>query len=38
MRAFGEEDKGKGICTSIKWGNYWRGYKWYYSDPLDSLD
>ena len=31
MRAFNEEDKGKGICTSIKWGNYWRGYKWYYA-------
>ena len=31
MRAFNEEDRGKGICTSIKWGNYWRGYRWYYA-------
>ena len=32
MRAFGVEDKGKGICTSIKWGTRWKGYLWYYSD------
>jgi len=32
MRSLGEDDKGKGICTSIKWGNYWRGYRWYYSE------
>jgi hypothetical protein len=32
MRSFGEEDKCKGICTSIKWGVYWRGYRWYYAD------
>ena len=31
MRAFGEDDKGKGICTSIKWGRRWRGYLWYYA-------
>jgi hypothetical protein len=31
MRAFDEDDRGKGICTSIKWGNYWRGYRWYYA-------
>ena len=29
MRAFGEEDKGKGICSSIKWGSRWKGYLWY---------
>ena len=32
MRAFGEEDRGKGICTSIKWGSRWKGYLWYYSE------
>ena len=32
MRAFDEDDRGKGICTSIKWGSRWKGYKWYYSD------
>jgi len=32
MRDFGENDRGKGICTSIKWGSRWRGYLWYYSD------
>lgn len=32
MRAFGEDDRGKGICTSIKWGSRWKGYLWYYSD------
>lgn len=32
MRSFNEEDKGKGICTSIKWGSRWKGYLWYYSD------
>ena len=32
MRAFGYEDKGKGICTSIKWDSYWCGYKWFYND------
>ena len=32
MRAFGEEDKGKGICSSIKWGSRWKGYLWYYAD------
>ena len=32
MRSFGEEDRGKGICTSIKWGSRWKGYLWYYSE------
>jgi len=32
MRAYGEEDKGKGICTSIKWGTRWKGCLWYYAD------
>ena len=32
MRSFGEEDRGKGICTSIKWGSRWKGYQWYYAD------
>ena len=32
MRAMGEEDRGKGICTSIKWNLRWKGYLWYYSD------
>jgi len=35
MRAFGEEDRGKGICTSIKWGSRWKGYLWYYCDSDD---
>ena len=30
VRAFGEDDKGKGICTSIKWGSRWKGCLWYY--------
>ena len=34
MKAMGEDDRGKGICTSIKWGSMWKGYKWYYSDQL----
>lgn len=32
VRAFGEDDRGKGICTSIKWGRRWRGYLWFYED------
>ena len=32
MRAFNEDDRGKGICTSLKWGSRWKGYLWYYSD------
>ncbi len=32
MRSFNEEDRGKGICTSIKWGSRWKGYLWYYSE------
>ena len=32
MRSFDEEDKGKGICTSLKWGSTWKGYQWYYAD------
>jgi hypothetical protein len=32
MRSFDEEDRGKGICTSIKWGSRWKGYLWYYSE------
>ena len=32
MRSVGESDRGKGICTSIKYGLTWRGYKWYYSE------
>lgn len=32
MRAMDEDDRGKGICTSIKWGQRWRGYLWYYAD------
>ena len=32
MRAFGEEDRGKGICTSIKWKQRWKGYMWFYAD------
>lgn len=36
MRAFNEEDRGKGICTSIKWGSRWKGYLWFYCDS-DSL-
>ena len=36
MRAFNEEDRGKGICTSIKWGSRWKGYLWYYCDS-DSM-
>ena len=35
MRSFGEEDKGKGICTSIKWGSRWKGYLWYKADTLE---
>ena len=31
MRAFGYEDRCKGICTSIKWNREWCGYKWYYA-------
>ena len=32
VRAFGEDDRGKGICTSIKWGRRWRGYLWFYEN------
>jgi hypothetical protein len=32
MRAMGEEDRGKGICTSIKWNQRWKGYMWFYAD------
>ena len=32
MKEFGEDDRGKGICTSIKWGSRWKGYLWYYSE------
>lgn len=32
MRAFDEDDRGKGICTSIKWKQRWKGYMWYYAD------
>ena len=32
MRAFQGDDRGKGICTSIKWGQRWRGYLWYYEN------
>lgn len=32
MKAMGEDDRGKGICTSIKWGQRWKGYMWYYAD------
>ena len=32
MRAMGEEDRGKGICTSIKWKQRWKGYMWYYRE------
>ena len=32
MRAMGEEDRGKGICTSLKWKQRWKGYMWYYAD------
>ena len=31
MRALGGDDNCKGICTSIKWGNKWRGYNWFYA-------
>ena len=32
MKAMGEDDRGKGICTSIKWAQRWKGYMWYYSE------
>jgi len=32
MRAMGEEDRGKGICTSLKWNQRWKGYMWFYAD------
>lgn len=32
MRHFNEEDRGKGICTSLKWKQRWKGYLWYYAD------
>jgi len=32
MRAMGEDDRGKGICTSIKWNQRWKGYMWFYAD------
>jgi hypothetical protein len=32
MRDFGGDDRGKGICTSIKWNMRWRGYLWYYAE------
>ena len=28
----GGDDRGKGICTSIKWGSRWKGYMWHYSE------
>ena len=30
MIAMGGDDRGKGICTSIKWKQRWKGYMWYY--------
>jgi len=30
--AFGCDDRGKGICTSIKWKTKWKGYNWHYAD------
>ena len=32
MRAMGEDDRGKGICTSLKWNQRWKGYMWFYAD------
>ncbi len=32
MKAMNEVDRGKGICTSIKWGQRWKGYLWYYAE------
>ena len=32
MRAMGADDRGKGICTSLKWNQRWKGYMWYYAD------
>ena len=32
MKAMGADDRGKGICTSIKWGQRWKGYMWFYAD------
>ena len=32
MRDFGGDDRGKGICTSIKWNKRWRGYLWFYEE------
>ena len=32
MKAMGENDRGKGICTSIKWKQRWKGYMWFYAD------
>jgi len=32
MRAMGADDRGKGICTSLKWKQRWKGYMWYYAD------
>ena len=32
MRDFDGDDRGKGICTSIKWGSRWRGYLWFYEE------
>ena len=32
MRAMESDDRGKGICTSLKWNQRWKGYMWYYAD------
>ena len=32
MKAMGADDRGKGICTSIKWKQRWKGYMWFYAD------
>ena len=32
MLAMGGDDRGKGICTSIKWKQRWKGYMWYYAE------
>ena len=33
MKAMGADDRGKGICTSIKWKQRWKGYMWHYAEP-----
>lgn len=35
MRDFGGDDRGKGICTSIKWNRRWRGYLWFYEESTN---